>query len=53
MGQPGLKRNAGVDARPGNLTAMDELILKLLYHPDLECGMTARQCEEIIRQLYY
>lgn len=40
-------------SEPQQLTAMDELILKLLYHPDLECGMTARQCEEIIRQLYY
>lgn len=40
-------------SEPQQLTAMDELILKLLYHPDLQCGMTARQCEEIIRQLYY
>ena len=38
---------------PQELTAVDELILKLLYHPDIQCGMNARQCERIIRQLYY
>jgi hypothetical protein len=38
---------------PQELTAVDELILKLLYHPDILCGMDARQCEEVIRALYY
>lgn len=35
------------------LTEIDELILRLLYHPDIECGMNAAQCEAVIRQLYY
>lgn len=38
---------------PQELTAVDELILKLLYHPHIQCGMDARQCEAIIRALYY
>ena len=38
---------------PQELTEMDELILKLLYHPDLSCGMSAAECETVIRQLYY
>lgn len=40
-------------SEPQELTAVDELILKLLYHPDLVCGMTAAECEAVIRQLYY
>lgn len=35
------------------LSEMDLLILKLLYHPQIKCGMTAPQCESVIRQLYY
>lgn len=38
---------------PQHLTAVDELILKLLYHPDIQCGMNVDDCEEIIRQIYY
>lgn len=38
---------------PQELTTIDELILKLLYHPDVQCGMNAQQCEAAIRQLYY
>lgn len=38
---------------PQSLTAVDELILKLLYHPDMQCGMTAAECEAVIRKLYY
>lgn len=38
---------------PQALTEMDKLILKLLYHPDLSCGMSAAECEAVIRQLYY
>ena len=34
------------------LTPVDELILKLLYHPDMRCGMDAAQCEAVIRGLY-
>lgn len=40
-------------AKPQNLTEADELILRLLYHPDMECGMNAEQCEAVIRSLYY
>ena len=40
-------------SQPQQLSPMDELILKLLYHPQLQCGMDAAACEEIIRQLYY
>lgn len=38
---------------PQNLTLIDELILKLLYHPQMQCGMDAASCEAVIRQLYY
>ena len=40
-------------AEPQELTAVDELILKLLYHPDMRCGMNAAECEAVIRSLYY
>ncbi len=35
------------------LSDMDWLILKLLYHPDIGCGMDAEECEAVIRDLYY
>ena len=38
---------------PQSLTAVDELLLRLLYHPQMICGMDAAQCAEVIRQLYY
>ena len=38
---------------PQELTAVDELILKLLYHPAIARGMNALACEEVIRALYY
>lgn len=38
---------------PQKLTEMDELILKLLYHPELSCGMSAAECEAAIRELYH
>ena len=38
---------------PQSLTAVDELLLRLLYQPELVCGMDAQQCEAVIRQLYY
>lgn len=38
---------------PQSLTVEDELIMRLLYHPDMICGMNKAQCEEIIRSLYY
>ena len=39
--------------QPQSLTAVDELLLRLLYHPDIRCGMNAAQCEAVIRSLYY
>ena len=39
-------------SEPQSLTAADELILKLLYHPDIHPGMDASQCETVIRELY-
>ena len=38
---------------PQRLSDIDELILKLLYHPQMRCGMNAAACEAVIRQLYY
>lgn len=40
-------------SEPQQLTGIDELILRLLYHPDMKCGMNAQECEAVIRQLYY
>ncbi len=42
-----------VFSQPQEMTEVDELILRLLYHPDMLCGMNAGQCEEVIRKLYY
>ena len=39
-------------SEPQQLTDMDELLLKLLYHPDMRPGMDASQCESVIRKLY-
>ena len=38
---------------PQALTQIDQLILALLYHPDMKCGMNSAQCEALIRKLYY
>ena len=35
------------------LTDVDLLLLQLLYHPDMLCGMDAAACEQVIRSLYY
>lgn len=40
-------------SQPQSLTAVDELIIRLLYHPDILPGMDASQCEQVIRTLYY
>ena len=40
-------------SEPQELTAVDQLILSLLYHPDMKCGMDSAQCEALIRKLYY
>ena len=37
---------------PQELTAVDELILRLLYHPDIKPGMNQAECEQVIRSLY-
>lgn len=36
-----------------SLSKMDWLIIKLLYHSKIKCGMNAAQCESVIRELYY
>ena len=41
------------DTPVSELTDIDLLLLKLLYHPKIQCGMTEVQCEYIIRELYY
>ena len=40
-------------SEPQELTAVDELVLKLLYRRELQCGMEARECEILIRELYF
>lgn len=40
-------------SQPQALTEMDELILLLLYHPEILRGMNATECEAVIRRLYY
>ena len=35
------------------LSDVDWLLLKLLYHPDIQCGMNADQCREVLERLYY
>ena len=37
---------------PQELTKVDQLILKLLYHPNILCGMNSSQCENIIREIF-
>lgn len=40
-------------SQPQALTEIDQLLLKLLYHPQMQCGMGSDECEAVIRQLYY
>ncbi|MBR5569840.1 MAG: DUF2927 domain-containing protein [Oscillospiraceae bacterium] len=35
------------------MTPVDQLLLMLLYHPQIQPGMNATQCEQVIRSLYY
>lgn len=35
------------------LSEVDWAIVKLLYNPQMKCGMNATQCEAVIRELYY
>lgn len=37
---------------PQQLTEVDKLIMTLLYHPDMLCGMNATECDCLIRSLY-
>ena len=37
---------------PQWMTQIDKVILQLLYHPDMKCGMNAEQCAAVIRSLY-
>lgn len=34
------------------LSDVDWMLLKLLYHPQMQCGMQAEQCAEVISRLY-
>ena len=38
---------------PQDMTRVDRLIMTLLYHKNIHCGMTAAQCESVLRELYY
>ena len=38
---------------PQAMTNTDVLILRLLYHPSIKCGMNAYECAKIISELYY
>ncbi len=40
-------------SQPQKMTEIDLLILKLLYHPNIKCGMNDVECEKVIRSLYY
>ena len=35
------------------LSDVDWTLLKLLYHPDVKCGMDREQCASVIQKLYY
>ena len=38
---------------PQWMSDVDELILQLLYHPEIKTGMNAEECRQVIRKLYY
>ena len=40
-------------SQPQELSQIDELLMELLYHPDIKCGMNAAECEAVIYKLYY
>ena len=40
-------------SEPQTLSAVDRVILQLLYHPAMRCGMNADACREVISALYY
>ena len=38
-------------SEPQTLSEMDWLLIGLLYHPDIQCGMSAAECEQVIRNI--
>lgn len=38
---------------PQKMTDIDMLILRLLYHPSIRCGMNKEECKQIISEIYY
>lgn len=40
-------------AEPQELSDVDKLILRLMYHPQMQPGFNAEQAAQVIRQLYY
>ena len=36
-----------------DLSEMDVLILRLLYHPQIRCGMNIDECAEVFRRIYH
>lgn len=36
-----------------DLSEMDVLILRLLYHPEIKCGMNREECAEVIYRIYH
>ena len=40
-------------SEPQWLSEIDELLLRLLYHPDIKPGMNASECAAVISTLYY
>lgn len=36
-----------------DLSDVDWILLQLLYHPDMRCGMDAESCADVIQALYY
>ena len=35
------------------LSEVDWILLKLLYHPEMQCGLDARNCAAVIKEIYY
>ena len=38
---------------PQEMTDIDMLLLRLLYHPSIRCGMNKEECKRIITEIYY
>ena len=35
------------------LSDVDWILLRLLYHPEMQCGLDAQNCADVIEELYY